>query len=443
MSTALRFAPSPTGLLHVGNLRAAVFNWLLCRKLDGNFMLRIDDTDTERSTEEYTQGVYEDMQWLGLNWDRTAKQSDRFERYEELAEKLKADGRLYACYETPEELSLKRKSLLSRGLPPIYDRGALDLTAEQVAAYEAEGRKPHWRFKLKDETISWDDGVHGTLSFEGTALTDPVLIREDGRPLYTFTSVVDDIDFGISHIVRGDDHITNSATQLQLFDALGGDRPGMAHFALLTDASGGGLSKRHGALSLKELREEMHIEPEALKSLMARLGTSDPIEAEMDDAARAENFDLSKVSKNNPKFDLEELKRLNSAIVHNMDFATAAPRLEAHGITGVTEELWMAIRGNLDTLADAAALAALVSGEVTPVIEDADYTAKAAELLPDDLDWSSWTKALKTETGRKGKQLFMPLRLALTGEPHGPELGPLLPLIGRDRCLKRLGGDAA
>ncbi|MGE4313845.1 MAG: glutamate--tRNA ligase [Pseudobdellovibrionaceae bacterium] len=442
MTVKVRFAPSPTGMPHIGNIRTALITWLFARSQGGHYLLRIDDTDLERSKTEYELAIEDALVWLGMDWDEKARQRDRLDRYDECIEKMKADGRLYACYETADELALKRKSLLGRGKPPIYDRAALDLSQEQIAAYEAEGRKPHWRFKMNGTPIEWDDHVRGPIKFDGSLLSDPVLIREDGSPLYHLCSVIDDIDFGITHVVRGEDHVSNTAMHIQMFEALGAIAPDFAHLPLITDAEGGKLSKRLGSLSIQDLREKELLEPMAINSLLARLGSSDPIEAFSDIQKLIETFDFSKFSKGSPKFDTEELYRLNARILHETDFADAQIRLAEMGITGVTEEFWETVRPNLERLSDVKMWWEVTHGPVTPVIADPDYAKEAAELLPsepwDKETWKVWTSQVKEKTGRKGKELFMPLRQALTGMDHGPELDTLLPLIGYETAKRRL-----
>jgi len=447
MTVAVRFAPSPTGLLHVGNIRLALVNWLFARKAGGSFLLRLDDTDFERSTREFAEGIERDLSWLGLSWDRSARQSDRMERYHDAAERLKADGRLYPCYETADELGLKRKSLLARGLPPLYDRAALRLTDAERARFETEGRRPHWRFRLLPDPVSWTDLVRGPARFSGADLSDPVLVREDGRPLYTLSSVVDDIEFGISHVIRGEDHVANTAVQIQLWQALGGPVPAFAHLPLLTDAAGQGLSKRLGGLSVQSLREDDGLEPMALLSLLAHLGTADAVEPYLGLDALVASFDMARVSRATPRFDPEELKRLNARILHRTPFAAVAGRLEALGFAGVDERFWQVVRPNLERLADAGDWWRVTHAPVAPTITDAAFAAAAAALLPpepwDEATWGGWIERVKAETGAKGKALFLPLRLALTGREHGPELKNLLPLIGRERALARLSGRAA
>ncbi len=444
MSVKVRFAPSPTGKLHLGNIRAALVNWLYTCQQGGEFVLRIDDTDLARSTSEYEELIKTDLNWLGINWHQTFKQSERFDRYAEIVEKLRADGRLYACYETADELEIKRKIQLGRGQPPVYDRAALSLTDEEVAKYEAEGRAPHWRFKLETPArVEWTDLIRGFVSIDMESVSDPILIRGDGSYLYTLPSVIDDIDYDITHIVRGEDHVTNSAVQVQIFEAVGGKAPpSMAHFALLTGKDGEGLSKRYGAMSISDFRDEAGLEPMAITSLIARVGTSESIEAFADIQPLVDGFDFAKFGRSTAKLDPDELESLNAKILHMTSYSAVADRLD-----GVDEALWEIIRPNVNKFADVAALTAIVNGSITPVIEDADHIAKTLELLPDGEltadSWGEWTGRVKAETGAKGQQLFMPLRQALTGQNHGPDMGALLPLIGREKVIARLEGKAA
>ncbi|MBO6848528.1 MAG: glutamate--tRNA ligase [Maricaulis sp.] len=446
--TKVRFAPSPTGKLHVGNVRTALFNYLFARKAGGTFVLRIDDTDLERSTQEYEDGIRADLTWLGMTWDETFKQSERFDRYNAAAEDLKAKGLLYACYETGEELDRKRRLQMANGRPPVYDRAALNLTDAEKAALEAEGRKPHWRFKLSGNPVSWTDLVRGDVTIETSSLSDPILIREDGSYLYTLPSVCDDIDAEITHIIRGEDHTTNSGAQIEIFEALGGKAPSFGHQALLVGADGGKLSKRLGSLSMQDLREEEGFEAMAVNSLLGRIGTSDPVEPFMALEDLLGGFSLDRLTRSPARFDPEELARLNAKILHETGYAVVQERLADMG-ADAGEAVWAAVRPNLERLRDAKDWAALVNGPVTPVIEgeDADFIASAADALPagelTEASWGEWTGALKEATGRKGKGLFMPLRHALTGQPRGPEMAVLLPLIGRDKVLARLKGEAA
>ncbi|MEZ0224327.1 MAG: glutamate--tRNA ligase [Alphaproteobacteria bacterium] len=442
MTVAVRFAPSPTGKLHVGSARTALIVWLWARKNKGTFMLRIDDTDLVRSTEENVEDIMAGMKWLGLDWDSFARQRDRAADYDRTIQKLKDNGRLYPCYESEEELALKRKVQLSRSLPPIYDRESLNLTPEQKAKYEAEGRKPHWRFKLNHVPIKWHDLVRGDVEFNGKDMSDPVLLREDGRPLYHICSVIDDIDFKITHIVRGEDHVTNTACHVQMFEALGATPPQFAHVTLLGDMEGGKLSKRKGGFGIKSLQEEVGIEPMALISLVSRIGTSDPIEPLFTMEQVIESFDFSKFSRNLPKFDEDELYRLNAKILHQTPFSGVKDRLAALGLKDIDESFWNAVRPNLEVLSDIADWWHVAKGNVKPVIQDAEFAKIAAELLPtdpwDNTTWQKWTDQIKLKTNRRGKELFMPLRCAITGQEHGPELKELLPLIGRQRVLERL-----
>lgn len=446
MKPAVRFAPSPTGLLHVGNVRAALVNWLFARSRGGSFMLRLDDTDRARSSAGYADRIGQDLRWLGLDWDRFARQSDRLARYEAVAARLRAAGRLYPAYETEEELERQRALRRARRLPPVYDRAALKLGAAERARLEAEGRRPHWRFLLEGETTGWEDGIRGEVRIDAASLSDPVLIRADGTPLYTFCSVVDDIDFAITDVIRGEDHVTNTLTQIQLFRALGAPPPRFAHFALLVGAGGEALSKREASLSLAGLRDA-GIEPMAVASLIARLGTADPVEPRQTLAELTEGFDLSRFGRAAARFDEAELKHLSARILHGMDFARAAPRLGEIGLGAAGADFWLAVRGNLETMADAALWWRVARGPLAPVIEEPDYLAAAARLLPpepwSEEVWRHWTGALRAATGRKGRALFHPLRLALTAREHGPEMHNLLPLIGRERALLRLAGRTA
>lgn len=442
MTVRTRFAPSPTGYLHAGNVRAAVVTWLFARKHGGHFLFRVDDTDLERSKPEYETDIESSLKWLGLNWDEKARQSDRFARYTELIEKLKSESRLYACYETQEELALKRKTQLSQSLPPIYDRAALKLTPDQIKKLEAEGRKPHWRFKMLAEPIEWHDLIRGPVKFDGAIISDPVLIREDGSPLYHLCSVIDDIDYKITHIVRGEDHVSNTALHIQMFKALGATPPQFAHMPMIMDSEGGKLSKRLGSLSVKDLRETEGLEPMAILCLLALLGSSDSIEPFVTVEPLIEKFDVSKFSKGAPKFDMEELLRLNAKILHQTPYALAKDRLDVMGLGDLDESFWDAVRPNLTKFADVREWWVVANGPVTPAIDDPDFITQAAALLPPQPwsanTWKDWTDAVKTATGRKGKDLFMPLRRAITGMDHGPELAVLLPLIGPEKTLSRL-----
>ena len=445
MTVTVRFAPSPTGRLHAGNIRTALINYLFARKRGGDFILRMDDTDTARSTEEFARGIEDDVSWLGIEWAKLVRQSDRLAAYEAAVEKLKDLGRLYPAYETPEELERKRKRQLARGKPPVYDRAALELSDADKAKLEVEGRKPHWRFKLEPRDVAWDDLVRGEQHVDAGSLSDPVLIRADGTYLYTLPSVVDDIDLGVTHVIRGEDHVANTAPQIQLFEALGATPPAFGHHNLLVGADGQALSKRDRSLAIEGMRAD-GMEPLAVTSYVATIGTSDPVapHANLDELVAA--FDFAKLSRAPARFDPHDLRLLNAKLLHMLPFAAVAERLAAMGISS-EEPFWEAVRGNLDVLADATTWWAVVAGPLEPVIEDSGFCKAAAELLPpepwDETTWGAWTAAVKAETGVKGKALFQPLRLALTGKSHGPELKRLLPLIGEARARARLEGKAA
>jgi len=446
MTVKVRFAPSPTGRLHVGNIRTGLINWLFAKGQDGVFVLRIDDTDLERSTKAYEEGIETDLTWLGMTWDERDNQSARFALYQDAADRLKASGRLYPAYDTPEELDLRRKVQLSRGHPPIYDRAALKLTDAERAALEAEGRKPHWRFRLEGKRVKWHDLARGDCEVDTASMSDPVLIREDGLFLYTLPSVVDDIDMAITHIIRGEDHVTNTGAQIEIFEALGAAAPSFAHTTLLVGADGQGLSKRIGSLSILELREQGY-EPLAVVSHLARIGTSDPLEPGESIAALAGGFAFDKMANRAARWDPEDLGKVNAAILHAMPYAEAQPRLAALD-ADLGETFWLAIRANLTLFKDVAAWGAVIGGAITPVIADEDrpVVEAALALLPATLDetsWSAWTSAVKDRTGAKGRGLFMPLRKALTGMDHGPDMSAILQLIGREKAAQRLAGETA
>lgn len=443
MSVKVRFAPSPTGKLHVGNVRTALVNWLFAKGQGGSFVLRIDDTDLARSTQEFEDGIETDLTWLGLVWDERYNQSKRFDRYEEAAARLKASGRLYPCYETSDELDRRRKVQLSRGLPPIYDRAALELTEAEKAAYEAEGRRPHWRFKLDGKRVAWEDLARGHAEVDTASMSDPVLVREDGLFLYTLPSVVDDIDMDITHIIRGEDHVTNTGAQIEIFEALDAKVPGFAHMPLLVGADGAALSKRLGSLSISDMRDQGY-EPIAITSHLGKIGTSDNLEVAASVEALGQSFAFSKMGRSPARYDTADLDRLNAQALHGMTYAEAQPRLAALGVD-LGEVFWDTVRGNLNKFADVADLARIVTGPVAPVIEDPAFAAAALEVLPEVIDagaWSAWTAAVKEKTGAKGKGLFMPLRLILTGQAHGPDMAAMAPLIGRDAIVRRLKGEA-
>jgi glutamyl-tRNA synthetase len=430
-----RFAPSPTGYIHVGNLRTALMNWAIARKAGGSFILRLDDTDRERSKQEYADAIQADLEWLGLTWDRIERQSDRFGRYHEAADQLRAAGRFYEAFESPAELDLKRKKLLNMGRPPVYDRAALALTDADRARLKAEGREGYWRFRLDQHRTEWTDGILGPVSIDAGSVSDPVLIRADGQILYTFASSVDDIDMGVTHIVRGSDHVTNTATQIQIMLALGGTPPAFAHHSLLTGAKGEELSKRLGTLSLRDLRAG-GVEPLALLSLMARLGSSQPVELAASHQDIIDGFDLGSFGAAPTKFDAEDLRPLTRAHLRDRTYASLAGRIRALGIPdAVAEGFWQAMRDGVDVLADLADWWQIAAeGAVAAVDpEDEDFVAQALALLPatpwTPATWGQWTEAVKAATGRKGRALFRPLRRAMTGRETGPEMARLMPFL--------------
>ena len=435
----VRFAPSPTGRIHIGNARAALLNWLFALKTGGQFILRYDDTDTARSTQEFANGIATDVAWLGIVPHRVEWQSKRFDRYDAVADDLRSRGFLYPCYETADELDRRRKRQQARGLPPVYDRAALKLTKDETKAFLAEGRRPHWRFKLKHEDVTWTDLIRGPVHINSSTLSDPVLIREDGTYLYTLPSVIDDIDFNISHVIRGEDHVVNTAVQIEISNAISGAAPAYAHYSLLTGADGKGLSKRLGSLSIQQFRDE-GLEAMAVVSHAALLGTSDNIHPCTDIQELVDGFDLGKLSRAPARFDEAELAALNAKLLHMTPWNDVKDRVE-----GGSEAFWMAVRGNIEKLNDTKAWVYIVTNRIEGFLAEDDkaFIATARESLPpepwDGSTWKTWTDAVKAATDRKGKALFMPLRKALTGLDHGPELAALLPLIGRHRALERLG----
>ena len=436
MSTVTtRFAPSPTGYIHVGNLRTALMNYLIARKSGGTFILRLDDTDQERSKQEYADGIMRDLEWLGLHWDRVEKQSLRLERYRAAAEDLKRAGRFYECFESPTELDLKRKKLLNMGRPPVYDRASLKLSEAEKDAFRAEGRAGYWRFLLDQNRIEWRDGILGDISIDAASVSDPVLIRADGQVLYTFASSVDDIDMGVTFIVRGADHVTNTATQIQIMQAMGGTPPSFAHHSLLTGAQGEELSKRLGTLSLRDLRAR-GVEPMALLSLMARLGSSKPVELAGSMQDLIDGFDVGSFGSAPTKFDPEDLFPLTRAHVQSLPLSAVADRIAALGVPeGEAEAFWNVAKGNITILDDLGEWWTLFRDGAEPMVEaeDAEFVKQAVALLPakpwTQATWGEWTEAVKAATGRKGKGLYMPLRKALTGRANGPEMADVMPLL--------------
>lgn len=436
----LRFAPSPTGFLHVGNARVALLNWLFARQRGGQFLLRLDDTDTQRSKPEYAEALQEDLRWLGLDWDEMFRQQDRLDRYAAAAERLKRSNRLYPCLETDEELNFKREQRRKAGRTWVYDRAALQMTPAQLEKAQANGKQPYWRFLLSGEMARWEDGVLGEQHVKLQAQSDPVLVRSDGSPLYTFTSVVDDLESGVTHVIRGQDHVTNTGVQLDIWAALGGKRggPGFAHLPLLMDSDGGPLGKRIGSLSLRQLRKD-GVEPSVLVGYLAALGSGRDPRAAMP-ADLVGEFDLGRYAPSTARFDAQQMLALNKRTLHGASFESVRDRLPE----GADAAFWEAVRGNLDLLSEAKPWLDVVRGQIAPPVLEGEgaFLAAAQAALPpepwDEATWPAFTNAVKETTGRKGKALFLPLRLALTGEEHGPEMKTLLPLIGRERAALRL-----
>lgn len=445
MTKICRFAPSPTGFLHVGNIRAAIINFLYAKKSAGKFLLRLDDTDVERVRDEYREMILTDMAWLGLKYDAMFKESDRLDKYEAAKNKLIASGRLYECFETAEDLNFQRKSQIASGISPIYNRAALNLNEEQKQALRAQGLKPHYRFLLENKPISWNDKIKGKITYSGLHFSDPVLVRDNGVPTYTFCSVVDDIDYNITDIIRGEDHITNTAIQIQIFEALGAPAPDFAHLALVK-ASAGKISKREGGFDVKSLRADGY-EPMAIVNLLAQIGTSDQLKIHNDFEELAQNFSFEKFSKSAMNYDISELTTINQKLLQILDFASIAARLKYIGINEeISEKLWNSVKLNLTFLPEIKEWIAICNHEFRFANQESDreFLQQAADLLPADTKdsecWNLWLAKIKEKTTRKGKELFMPIRLALTGKEHGPELKFLVNLIEREEILARLRG---
>lgn len=444
MTVRLRFAPSPTGFIHVGNIRTALMNALFARQNGGIFFLRLDDTDLERSTQEFAQAIKEDLIWLGLNFDETFTQSSRMARYDEVKQQLIDAGRLYPCFETSEELDFKRKRQLARKRPPVYDRSSLELTDEQKAQYESEGRKPHWRFKLNEGEIVFQDMIRGEVRIDPATVSDPVLIRADGSYLYTLCSVIDDMDYKISHIIRGEDHVTNTATQIQIFEALGSHIPTFAHHPLLTDAQGEKLSKRIGGLSIRSLREK-GFEPQTILSYLARIGTSDSVVPRKNVAEIADGFDIARTSHSPARFVPQDMENLNSQIVSLYEFADVESRIKSL-VPQANKEFWEGVKHNIKFLSEVQSWGDIVftAPEKVDLSTEKEFLQVALDKLPsEEISWNAdiwklWTKDISEATGRKGKNLFMPLRLALTSMEHGPEMSVMILLLGRDEVIQRL-----
>lgn len=437
----VRFAPSPTGKLHVGNIRVALMNYMFAKRHNGKFLLRIDDTDFVRSTKEFELGIMTDLKWLGINWDELEYQSKRFAVYDKARDDLIAKGLLYPCYETATELDVKRKILTTMGKPPIYDRGALKLSEDEKKAFEDEGRKPHYRFKLSGNRVVWNDLVRGTQTVDTASMSDPVLIREDGAYLYTLPSVVDDVDLGITHVIRGEDHVTNTGAQIEIFEALSGTRPEFGHFPLLVGKDGEGLSKRLGSLSIESMRDD-GVAPMAILSLLAKIGTSDAVEAKKSIPELIETFGFEKIGRAPARFSPDDVARLNSQLLHITEYDEVKSQLKDIDCDDGAG-FWNIIRGNLSQLSDAKIWHNVAFGEIAPIVENREFINAATTCLEDGEynadSWGKFTTAVKEKTGAKGKELFMPLRLALTGQSHGPDMAALFPIIGAQKAKQRLG----
>ena len=438
-----RFAPSPTGMLHVGNIRVALLNWLYAKKHNGQFILRFDDTDLERSKQEYKAAIEKDLKFLKINWDQTFNQLSRLSRYDVIKNLLLDKKRLYTCYETPEELELKRKVQLSKGLPPIYDRASLNLTTEQIKKYIEQGRKPHYRFLVNHEPISWHDMIKGEVKYDGKALSDPIVIRADGSMTYMLCSVIDDIDYDITHIIRGEDHVGNTAIQIQMFEALNKIPPVFGHLSLIINKDEK-ISKRIGGFEIATLRKQIGLEAMAIASFFSLLGSSSQILPYKNMDELATQFEISNFSKSPTMYQPEDLVRLNHKLLISVDFDEVKERLKEIDAAYIDENFWLSVRPNLQKLRDVKDWWDIC--HQTPNVEnlnlDKEYLKQAAELLPQGEitkdSWHIWTKEITNITSRKGKELFLPLRLALTGRESGPEIAGILPLIDREEIIKRL-----
>ncbi len=435
-----RFAPSPTGKLHIGNVRTALINWLYTKKHGGDFILRMDDTDLVRSKEEYKDAIYKDLKWLGLDWDDSFNQLSRLEKYEQAKQELVSKGRLYPCYETPEELDIKRKLQLSRGLPPIYDRAALKLSDEQIAQYEKQGRKPHYRFMINDAEIHWNDMVKGEIKYQGAKLSDPVIIRADGTMTYMLCSTIDDIEYKISHVIRGEDHVSNTAIQIQMFESMEATPPVFGHLSLVKSKDEK-ISKREGGFEISSLRDIENIEPMAINSFLALIGSSNTVHACRNMQNSINNFDINTYSKSPTTYMPEELELLNHKIILTYEYSDIKEYLESNNLNNIDEQFWLAVQPNLHKLSDIKEWWQICHNPEKAKELDMELLAIAAKHLPEEITdstWKEWTKAISTHSGKKGKELFMPLRLALTGKTSGPELKNLLPLLSREEIIARL-----
>ncbi|MBD5405516.1 glutamate--tRNA ligase [bacterium] len=445
----VRFAPSPSGYVHIGNIKTAIFNWLFLlsekqKGNDGKFLLRIDDTDLSRTKQEYIDAVKEDVKWFGIDWDESFHQSSRFDRYNECFEKLKAEGRVYVCYETAEELEAKRKRQIARKVAPVYDRSALNLTEEDKKKLEAEGRKPYWRFKLNEGDVVFNDLVKGECKFNMKHLSDPVIIREDGTYLYNFPSVIDDMDSGITHIIRGQDHLTNTAMQIQMFEALGAKFiPQFAHYPMILNAEGHKFSKRESDISIRNLKND-GIEAMTIANILVGLGSANGGKMHKNMEELASTFALSNYGSAFSRFDMDTFYKENGKLLRVLDFDDVKDRLVS--IDGrIDAKFWNMVRGNIDKLSDISYWVNVVYGDIeAPALssDERSFLNTALSSLPvgdfDENTMKIWANAIMDATGKKGRDLYHPIRLCLTGIEYGPEMTALLPLMGRDKVIERI-----
>jgi len=435
-----RFAPSPTGLLHIGNARSAVLNWAYIKNRGGEFILRIDDTDKERSKKKYENDIKKDLSWLGISWNKTFNQSDRQNIYDKKIQELKDKKRIYPCFETQEELSLKKKSQLTSGKPPIYDRSSLKLTNKEIDELLKSGKKPHWRFKLHDSTIQWNDIIKGKISFESKNLSDPVLIRENGSLLYHLPSVIDDIEEEITNIIRGEDHITNTAFHIQIFEAFDSKIPSFGHHTFLTDNQGKGFGKRLGSLSIQKMKED-GFENITILNYLLSIGSSINLTKEILIDSLIKNFNIKSLSSSSPKFSIDVLRFLNKNILQKYNFLDVKNKFNESGINDVDENFWLFIQNNIEFFHECLEWRNIIFSTSSYNFDNPEFLKEAALLLPDDPftinTWDEWILLIKNKTGLKGKDLFMPLRKALTGKEKGPELKYLLPLLTKEKIVKK------
>ena len=441
MNCKVRFAPSPTGFMHIGNARIAVINHLFCRKNNGKFLFRIDDTDALRSKKEYEEAIKADMNWLGIGYDETFRQSERLDRYHEVMKKLISDGFLYKCFEPPEELEYKRKLAISKGKPPVYDRASLSLTDAEIKAYEQEGRIPYWRFKLPDKTVSWNDLILGEISYNLNNVSDPVIVKADGTFLYTYSSVVDDFDAGITHIIRGQDHVTNTAVQIAIFDEIskGTYQVSFAHLSLLVNKDGSQFSKRLGSMNLGEIRAQ-GVEPMAILDLLATLGSSlDTIPfTKIDDLIKY--FDISKFSTNSPKFDIDDIFKISRKILHSKPFSEIAH-------LGISEKAYEVIKGNIDSYSDFSVWKEILQSgfkaKFVPTTEETEVLQSFAQKIRvvnnfSKEDIENALNTVKAELNITNQKLYHPIRKTLTGQDKGPNIVDFMTVLGKQETLQRI-----